>query len=156
LKIIDYLQKDTIFLDAPIKDKPAVFKYLTEICLRNGIIKDEAALYDGLLQREETMSTGVGGGIGFPHTTNSEIKTPVVLLVRLAKGIDFDALDELPVDIIIALIIPETDPSMHVRLLARVSRLCINPEFINTIRQAQNSDELWKQVKCSEEDMTCS
>lgn len=154
MKITDYLQAGTIFLDTRLENKTDVLKYIAEICIQNGIVKSFATLYEGLIQREQTMSTGVGGGIGFPHAINPEARNAVVVLIRLAKPIDFESLDHQPVDIILALIIPESNPAIHVRLLARVSRLCKLPEFLAAVRQANESERLFEQIKLLEENTT--
>jgi len=151
LKIIDYLQTGNIYLDAVLESKTDVLKYIADVCVQNSIAKNSSKLYEGLIQRERTMSTGVGSGIGFPHTTSPEAKEAAVVLIRLVKPIDFDSLDHLPVDIILALIIPESNPAIHVRLLARVSRLCRQPEFLAAIRQADGSKRLFEQIKLLEE-----
>ena len=154
LKIIDYLQSSNIYLDTALESKTDVLKYIANVCVQNGIVKNFSTLYEGLIQREQTMSTGVGGGIGFPHATSPEAGDAAVILIRLAKPIDFDSLDHLPVDIILALIIPESNPAIHVRLLARVSRLCREPEFLAAIRQANGSERLFEQIKLLEENST--
>jgi len=133
-----------------LDNKPDVLKYISDVCAHNGIINDSEILYNGLIQREQTMSTGVGGGIGFPHTTNPEARHASVILIRLAKPIEFESLDHQPVDIILGLIFPESDPGIHVRMLARVSRLCQNPDFLNAIKQAENADLLIEQIKIIE------
>jgi mannitol/fructose-specific phosphotransferase system IIA component (Ntr-type) len=150
LKITDHLKKENIFLNTSLESKPDVLKYISDACAQNGIIYDSKILYDGLVQRELTMSTGVGGGIGFPHTTNPEIQHASVILIRLAKPIDFESLDHQPVDIIIGLVFPASDPGIHVRMLARISRLCQNPDFLNAIRQAENADHLIEQIELIE------
>ncbi|MCD6585706.1 MAG: PTS sugar transporter subunit IIA [Desulfobacteraceae bacterium] len=147
MKITDHLKKESIFLDVTIENKPNVLKYISDACAHNGIITDPELLYNGLLQREKTMSTGVGGGIGFPHTANPEIRYASVILLRLAKPIEFESLDHQPVDIILGLIFPESDPGIHVRMLARVSRLCQNPDFLSAIKQAENAERLIEQIK---------
>ena len=154
LKIIDYLQTGNIYLDAVLESKTDVLKYIADVCVQAGIVKNSSTLYEGLTQREQTMSTGVGGGIGFPHTTTPEAGDAAVVLIRLAKPIDFESLDHLPVDIILALIIPESNPAIHVRLLARVSRLCRQPEFLSAIRQADGPERLFEQIKLIEENTT--
>jgi len=151
LKITDHLKKENIFLNAPINTKPDVLRYISDACRQNGAIQDSDLLYNGLVEREQTMSTGVGGGIGFPHTANPEIRQASVILIRLAKPIDFESLDQQPVDIIIGLIFPASDPGIHVRMLARVSRLCQNPEFIDAIKQADDTDLLLEQIKTLED-----
>jgi mannitol/fructose-specific phosphotransferase system IIA component (Ntr-type) len=150
LNITDHLKKENIFLNATLDNKPDVLKYISDVCVDNGIIRDPELLHKGLIEREQTMSTGVGGGLGFPHTTNPETRTASVILIRLAKPIDFDALDHLPVDIIIGLIFPAADPGIHVRMLARVSRLCQNPDFLNAIKEAKDTGRLIEQIKLIE------
>ncbi|MBC2717536.1 MAG: PTS sugar transporter subunit IIA [Desulfobacteraceae bacterium] len=150
MKITDHLKKENIFLDAMLDNKPDVLKYISDVCAHNGIINDPEILYNGLIQREQTMSTGVGSGIGFPHTTNSETRHANVILIRLAKPIDFESLDHQPVDIILGLIFPDSDPGIHVRMLARVSRLCQNPDFLSAIKQAEDADLLIEQIKIIE------
>jgi len=150
LKITDHLKKEAIFLNESLETKPDVLKYISDICAQNGIISDPEILYNGLIAREETMSTGVGGGIGFPHTTHPEITHASVVLIRLTKPIDFDSLDRQPVDIIIGLIFPASDPGIHVRMLARVSRLCQNPDFLNAIRYSEDAEHLIAEIKVIE------
>jgi mannitol/fructose-specific phosphotransferase system IIA component (Ntr-type) len=150
LNITDHLKTENIFLNATLDNKPDVLKYNTEACAKNDIINDPEILYNGLIAREQTMSTGVGGGLGFPHTTNPEIHHAGVILIRLAKPIDFESLDHQPVDIIIGLVFPASDPGIHVRMLARISRLCQNPDFLNAIRQAENADHLIEQIELIE------
>lgn len=154
VKITDYLQAGNIHLDEPIKNKTDVLKYIADVCVQNGIVKNFATLHEGLIRREQTMSTGVGGGIGFPHAINPEAHDAAVVLIRLTKPIDFESLDQQPVDIILALIIPESNPAIHVRLLARVSRLCKLSEFITAVKQANDSERLFEQIKLLEENST--
>jgi mannitol/fructose-specific phosphotransferase system IIA component (Ntr-type) len=152
LNITDHLKKENIFLNAVLENKPDVLKYISSICAQNGIINNSEMLYDGLVQREQTMSTGVGGGLGFPHATSKETQHACVILLRLAKPIDFESLDHQPVDIILGLILPESDPGIHVRMLARISRLCQNPDFLNAIKQADDANLLIEQIKTIEND----
>lgn len=146
MKITDHLKKENIFLDAVLTDKSAVLKYIADVSARNKIVNDPEILYNGLIQREQTMSTGVGGGIGFPHTANPEAEDAGVILIRLATPIDFESLDNQPVDIVLGMIFPESDPAIHVRMLARVSRLCQNRDFLNAIRHAENTDILFEKI----------
>ncbi len=150
MKITDHLKKENIFLDAALENKPDVLKYISDVCAQNGIINDPEILNNGLIQREQTMSTGVGGGIAFPHTASRQTRHANVVLIRLAKPIDFESLDHQPVDIILGLIFPESDPGIHVRMLARVSRLCQNPDFLNAIKHAEDADLLIEQIKIIE------
>lgn len=146
MKITDYLRPDSIYLDVQLAEKSDVLRYIAGVCVKNGIINDPDILYRGLMDRERIMSTGVGGGIGFPHATSPEAGDAAVILIRLKTPVPFDSLDHKPVDVILSLIIPEAAPSIHVRLLARVSRLCRNSEFLDIVRQINDAHALWVEI----------
>ncbi|MEZ4566425.1 MAG: PTS sugar transporter subunit IIA [Desulfobacterales bacterium] len=106
MKLTDHLKKENIFLDAALADKSSVLKYIATACARNGLVSSPEILHKGLLQQEQTMSTGVGNGIGFPHTANPEAREAGVVLIRLATPIAFESLDNQPVDIVLGMIFP--------------------------------------------------
>ena len=151
MKICDYLQAEFIFLNLPLPDKASVLHFVADSCVSEGLAKNDNAIYTGLLHREGTMSTGVGSGIAFPHTTSSEVTDAAVFLIRLKDPIDFKSLDGLPVDIVLSLIIPENKTNLHLRLLARVSRLYREPDFIPAVKRADSSQKLWKEIQTLEE-----
>ncbi|MBN1932084.1 MAG: PTS sugar transporter subunit IIA [Desulfobacterales bacterium] len=153
MKIWKHLRTEHIFLNTPLSSKETLLRFVADTCARDGVVKDASALYQGMQDREQTMSTGVGGGIGFPHTTSQEAKEAAVLLIRLAAAIDFEALDAVPVDIVLALIIPENETRLHLQILAGASRLCRNPNFLKAVRKAENSEALWTEIKNLEEKM---
>jgi mannitol/fructose-specific phosphotransferase system IIA component (Ntr-type) len=97
------------------------------------------------------MSTGVGDGIALPHAATPDVINAAVVLVRLASPVDFEAIDNLPVDIILALILPEGETHLHLQLLAGLSRLCKNPEFLALIRLSQDSEALWTALQALED-----
>jgi len=153
MKICKHLRPGHIFLNVLLPDKEAVFRFIVDAFVKGGVVKTGSALYNGMMEREQTMSTGVGDGIGFPHTTNPEAKNTAVLLIRTSKPIDFDALDSLPVDIIMAMVIPENKTTLHIQLLAGVSRLCRNSDFLKAVRNADDSKKLWGKIEQLEEKM---
>ena len=153
MKVSEYLPSTQILLDVDIGDKDNLLRFIADACVGSGIIADGDLLYQGMKNREETMSTGVGDGIGIPHTASREVTTAAIFLVRLLKPIDFQSLDGTRVDVVIALAIPEEDKTLHIRLLARVSRLCRNREFMNMVRQARSADDLCLEIEKLEEDI---
>jgi nitrogen PTS system EIIA component len=153
MKICHLLKTEHIFLDISLSEKDDVLHFVSEMGVKTGVVKDQELLYQGLQKRESLMSTGIGDGIALPHATAPEVINAAVFLVRLAEGIDFDALDYKPVDIVLPLIIPEDNTPLHLQLLAGVSRLCKVPEFLNAIRKAQSPSNLWGEIKALEEQM---
>ena len=104
---------------------------------------DERVLFDRLLERERLGSTGIGGGIAIPHGRMSALGQPRGLFARLAHPIDFDAIDERPVDIVFMLVAPEGAGADHLKALARVSRLLRDRALVEKLRATESADALY-------------
>jgi len=153
MKICLCLRPEEIVLNASIPDKDAVLQYAAELFQRKGTVSNAERLYRELKAREEVMSTGIGGGFGVPHAVSPEIEDVHVLLLRLEEPIDFQALDALPVDVVMVLVVPEGDREVHLRLLACIARLCKCTTFLEAVRRAANPDRLIQDVAELEEHM---
>jgi len=151
MKICNFLKADHIFLDISLSDKDAVLRFLADSGYQAGLAKNKKLLFDGLNCRERIMSTGIGDGIALPHASVPDVSDAAVILLRLAEPVDFDAIDARPVDIILALILPEGQTHLHLQLLAGVSRLCKNPEFLALIRLQRDPATLWNALASLEE-----
>ncbi len=146
MKICNYIDPDRIFLNIRLPDKASVLEFIADVCARHRIIKDKDKLHRAILAREETMSTGIGGGIGLPHAVSGEVNRATVILIRPEESVDFGAIDDLPVDIIIGIIIPENQTALHIQILAAVSRLCKNPGFPEMFRNAGDPKQLAEDI----------
>jgi PTS system nitrogen regulatory IIA component len=104
---------------------------------------DERRLFDRLLERERLGSTGIGGGIAIPHGRMAGIGAPLGLFARLAQPIDFDSIDERPVDIVFLLVAPEGAGADHLKALARVSRLLRDRALVEKLRATDSADALY-------------
>ena len=104
---------------------------------------DERRLFDRLLERERLGSTGIGGGIAIPHARMASLTKPVGLFARLAHPIDFDAIDERPVDVVFLLAAPEGAGADHLKALARVSRLLRDRALVDKLRATENAEALY-------------
>ena len=104
---------------------------------------DERRLFDRLLERERLGSTGIGGGIAIPHGRMATITKPCALFARLAQPVDFDSIDERPVDIVFLLVAPEGAGADHLKALARVSRLLRDRALVDKLRATENADALY-------------
>ncbi len=151
MKIWKNLRPENIFLNAKLPDKDAVLRFAADACVRNRIVNDGDALYNGLRQREQSMSTGIGDGIAFPHSTHPEATDAAVLLIRPSKPLDFESIDSLPVDIILTIVIPEHQTALHLQILGGIARLCKNREVLKTVRKARDSESLWEFIRTLEE-----
>ena len=104
---------------------------------------DERRLFDRVLERERLGSTGIGGGIAIPHGRMSALAQPRGLFARLAYPVDFDAIDERPVDIVFLLVAPEGAGADHLKALARVSRLLRDRGLVEKLRATESAEALY-------------
>jgi len=104
---------------------------------------DERKLFDRLLERERLGSTGIGGGIAIPHGRLATMVKPLGLFARMANPVDFDAIDERPVDIVFLLVTPEGAGADHLKALARVSRLLRDRSLVEKLRATDNAEALY-------------
>jgi len=101
---------------------------------------DRRAIFDALQARENLGSTGLGKGFALPHARLSTINRTFVLFARLARPIDFAAIDEQPVDLVILLLTPSDDAAnQHLTTLATLSRPLRDAAFVRRLRQAADA-----------------
>ena len=103
----------------------------------------ERAIFEVLLERERLGTTGVGNGIAIPHGKLANTDRLFGLFARLERPVDFDAIDEQPVDLIFLLIAPESAGADHLKALARVSRLLRDRAICEKLRGTENKDALY-------------
>lgn len=104
---------------------------------------DERTIFDALLQREKLGSTGVGGGIAIPHSKLKGIDRIHGAFARLSRPIDFEALDDQPVDLLFLLLAPENAGADHLKALARIARIMREPGVAGRLRAATDPAALY-------------
>lgn len=103
----------------------------------------ERAIFDVLLERERLGTTGVGNGIAIPHGKLPNLDRLYGLFAKMDKPIDFDAIDEQPVDLIFLLLAPEAAGADHLKALARVSRLLRDKTGCEKLRGTDSAEALY-------------
>lgn len=103
----------------------------------------EKAIFDVLAERERLGTTGVGMGIAIPHGKLAEVQRMTGLFARLEKPIDFEAIDNQPVDLLFLLLAPEDAGADHLKALARVSRLLRDRAVCQKLRGTDDPDALY-------------
>ena len=103
----------------------------------------EREILEILLQREKLGSTGVGNGVAIPHGKLPKLNNLFGLFARLERPIDFEALDNQPVDLIFLLLAPEGAGADHLKALARVARLLRDPEIVQKLRESRDAEALY-------------
>ncbi len=143
MKIPDFLSPANVVLDVRAGDKSRLLQQLsTQAASELGLDPDE--VFDQIAKREELGSTGVGNGVALPHARLRGLKAPFGLLARLHHGIDFGAIDDMPVDIIFLLLLPEIGEGAQLNALACAARVLREPEALGRVRGASDREALFR------------
>jgi PTS system nitrogen regulatory IIA component len=143
MQIGDLLDRTAIALRVSAANKRRTLAVIAEIAARNFDVEaDAGAILDALSEREQLGSTGVGYGVAVPHARLDGLGRMRGVFVRLEHPVEFQAVDEQPVDLIFALFAPRDAGSEHLRALARVSRLLRQADLRQHLRQARTADAI--------------
>lgn len=112
---------------------------------------EERAIFAVLMERERLGTTGVGNGIAIPHGKLAELDRVHGIFARLERPVDFQAIDDQPVDLIFVLLAPEDAGADHLKALARVSRLLRDRDTCNKLRGTPEPDALYAIITESRE-----
>lgn len=104
-----------------------------------------------LINRETLGSTGVGQGVAIPHARFQELQKPLGIFVRLTRSIDFDAIDDEPVDLAFLLLLPTKSESDSIGALAAVARKLRSPSDLAQLRRSKSMSELYRMILRSAE-----
>ena len=142
MEISDLLASDRVVDRLPAASKKQVIQ---EISRRAAEVTglDERAVFSVLLERERLGTTGVGEGVAIPHGKVADLDGLCGLFVRLDRAVDFDSIDEQPVDLVFLLLAQEGASADHLKALARVSRLLRDPAVRKSLRDAADANALY-------------
>ena len=142
MKINELLLKDAMIMDLQAVDKKGAIDEMVAKLYAVGRISDETIYKDGILAREAQTSTGLGDGIAMPHAKNSAVKEATVLFAKSKQGVDYEALDGQPTYLFFMIAAPEGANDTHLQALAGLSRLLINPEFVDKLKSATTPEQV--------------
>ena len=125
MRLSEILVEKAIILDIEDIDKWELVEKLTDALLTSGQITEDMRdlIYQGLVEREKSMSTGMENGIAIPHCCIGAVSETVVSLGISRKGVDFDSIDGKPAHLIILLVTPKNKTKMHIKTLAEIAKL---------------------------------
>ncbi|MBL8553109.1 MAG: PTS IIA-like nitrogen regulatory protein PtsN [Phenylobacterium sp.] len=139
MNIGDLLDRTAISTRVSAANKKKALAVIAEIAARNFGL-DAGDVLDALTEREAAGSTGVGHGVAVPHARLSGLERMRGVFVRLEAPIEFEAVDDQPVDLLFALFAPKDAGADHLRALARVSRLLRQSDLREQLRKARSAD----------------
>ena len=141
MKIIDLLDRDSINLNASPKTKEETLDMAIDLMVKSGKISDADAYRREVYAREEEGTTGVGEGIAIPHGKCDAVKTPGLAAMVIPDGVEYDAMDGEPVDLLFLIAAPNTEDNVHVDMLSKLAVLLMDEDFTRELKAAKNVDE---------------
>ena len=147
MKILDILDKECIIPELRSRTKEEVLEELTGALLNCKANLDKEALVEVLLERERLGSTGIGDGIAIPHGKVQDLDELVLSFGRSTQGIEFDSMDGRPTHLFFLLIAPENSAGIHLRALAKISRLLKSSHFRQRLLEARTEEELFQVIQ---------
>lgn len=143
MRIVDLLSKESIMLNGTPKTKSEAIDMLVDLQVKGGKIADKAEYKKGILAREQMSSTAVGEGIAIPHAKSTAVKAPSLAAMTVPSGVDYEALDEEPSNLLFMIAAPN-DGDVHLEVLSRLMTILMDEDFRAKLIAAKNKDEFLK------------
>jgi PTS system nitrogen regulatory IIA component len=142
MPLIDFLAPKAIIPALKVNSKKQA---IVELAARAAALtgQNERLIVETLQQREKLGSTGIGQGVAIPHVKLPKLDKLTGIFARLDRAIEFDSLDNQPVDLIFLLLAPEGAGADHLKALARIARLLRDPEVAQKLRESRKAEALY-------------
>ncbi|UCG06714.1 MAG: PTS sugar transporter subunit IIA [Desulfobacterales bacterium] len=151
MKILDVLQREAIIDDLKSQTKKGIIEELVvPVAQIAGVNPQE--LVRVLMDRERLGSTGIGAGIGIPHGKLKDLDSLVLGFGLSRKGVDFESIDGQPTHIFFILVTPENSTGLHLKLLARISRILKKDPFKDRLMHAADGNEIFTIIEEEDEE----
>lgn len=146
LTIDNILSPELTLCQAPASSKKRVLESIAERIHFQDETLSETEIFNNLVSRERLGSTGIGQGIAIPHCRLDGLDRVIGVLITLAEPVDFDAIDNQPVDLVFALVVPKEATSEHLELLSQLAEKFNEDAFCQRLRQCTDSDSLYQKM----------
>ena len=149
MDLADILSRDQIITDLQAADRwEAIDELINNLVVTGKILPiNREAISAVVKKRETSMSTGIGFGIGIPHASTDLIEEVVGALGRSKKGVNFDALDNQPVNLVMLFLVPQGQFQKHLHTLANIAKLLHKAEFRQALEQAPDAEAMLEIIK---------
>ncbi|AVP49431.1 PTS fructose transporter subunit IIABC [Williamsoniiplasma luminosum] len=142
MELKDLFSKQISFFNQDLKSKDEVIDFLAKALKKEKFVKSVVDFKTAVYKRESEGSTGVGDGIGIPHVLNQTVLKSAIAFVKLKNKIDWQALDDQPVDLIFMIMTNGVDGEEHLTALAGLSSFLMKQEVLEKIRKAKTVEQL--------------
>ena len=132
--VSEFVKEANVFVNQSLESREAVLRFVSDQAVALGVTDDADTVYDAFVAREEMGETGMTDGFAVPHAKSAAIKDAAVIVVKNDHALEWPSFDEKPVDVAIALLVPDGEAgTTHIRLLSKTAVLLMNDEFKNLL-----------------------
>ena len=142
MKVSELLNPGVIISDLKGSKKEEVINELIDLFKNDSRVEDVEKVRSAVLDREKIMSTGVGKGFAIPHGKTNSISDIIAAFGKTKNPVDYNALDNQPVHLVILLVGKDNLVSKHIKLLSRISRMMNKDDFRNQLLEANSAEEI--------------
>ena len=153
MELADFLTKEQVVTDLKASDRWEAIEELIDLLVDSGQIKPDhrEAIISIVKKRETSMSTGIGFGIGIPHASTDLIDNVTGAFGRSKDGVNFDALDNQPVNLVMLFLVPQGHFQKHLHTLAKIAKMLHKKEFRKSLEDAEDAAEMYQIIRSSQE-----
>ena len=151
MKITDLLSIDSIEIGSSYKDKDELLKNAVKLMCRSGIINSEKEYLNSVLEREKESTTGVGNGIAIPHGRCKAVDKAGLAAIVLNKPVEYEALDNKPVELLFLIAAPEDKGNVHLEILSKLAMMLMDQEFTFKLKNSRTAEEFIRVIDEAEE-----
>ena len=141
MRITDLLKACSVELNGTPQTKEETIKQMVALMEKGGNVTDVEKYKAGVFAREEEGTTGIGEGIAIPHAKTDAVNAPGLAAMVIPAGVDYDALDGQPVDLVFLIAAPNTEDNVHLEVLSRLSMLLMDESFKQNLLKAKTVEE---------------
>ena len=151
MKITDLLSINSIEIGSSYKDKDELLKNAVKLMCRSGIINNEKEYLNSVLEREKESTTGVGNGIAIPHGRCKAVDKAGLAAIVLNKPVEYEALDNKPVELLFLIAAPEDKGNVHLEILSKLAMMLMDQEFTFRLKNSRTAEEFIRAIDEAEE-----
>ncbi|TLN25722.1 PTS sugar transporter subunit IIA [bacterium] len=146
MRISDFLDEKAIICDLAASTKEAAIAEMVEALIASGSYSDPEKALGVLMEREKFGSTGIGEGVAIPHGKLADIQNVTSVFALSKNGVEFESMDGAPVHILFLLLAPEESAHLHLKALARISRLVKSRQFRDELLRLATPEEIFEKI----------
>jgi len=147
MDITDLISRERIVCDSEVTSKKRVIEVLSERLATGQADLAARLIFDSLIGRERLGSTGLGHGVALPHGRFSQSLKAIGAFIKLKQGVDFDAIDRQPVDLVFGLLVPDHFTDEHLKILSYLAEMFSDQAFCRQLRETVSDRMLYERLR---------